>query len=127
MEMTQEVLAKARTAKTPDELLTFAKENGEELTAEEAKAYFAQLNPKTGELNDEQLDNVSGGACYAKDGRMVVSALNYERCFCCKKCGGHQTRDDGCSGCGQPDQCRNCKWCTYEKGLWLCNNPKRMK
>ena len=31
------------------------------VTAEEAKNYFAQLNPKAGELADDELDNVSGG------------------------------------------------------------------
>ena len=61
MEMNKELLAKAKEAKTPDELMSLAKENGIELTAESAASYFERLNSKTGELSDSELDNVSGG------------------------------------------------------------------
>ena len=61
MEMNEELLAKAKEAKNPDELMSLAKENGIELTEESAKAYFNKLHPKTGELSDSELDNVSGG------------------------------------------------------------------
>ena len=50
MEMNKELLAKAKEMKTPEELMALAKENGMEMTEESAKAYFEQLNPKTGEL-----------------------------------------------------------------------------
>ena len=33
------------------------------MTADEAATYFAQLNPKRGELDDDDLDAVAGGAC----------------------------------------------------------------
>lgn len=59
--MNKELLAKAKEAKNPDELMSLAKENGIELTEESAAAYFDRLNPKTGELSDGELDNVSGG------------------------------------------------------------------
>ena len=58
---TPELIEKAKEAKTPDELMSLAKENGIELTAESAASYFDRLNPKTGELSDSELDNVSGG------------------------------------------------------------------
>ena len=61
MEMNKELLAKAKEAKTSDELMSLAKENGIELTAESAASYFERLNSKTGELSDSELDNVSGG------------------------------------------------------------------
>ena len=61
MEMSKELLAKAKEAKNPDELMSLAKENGIELTAESAASYFERLNSKTGELSDSELDNVSGG------------------------------------------------------------------
>ena len=48
MEMNKELLAKAKEMKTPEELMALAKENGIEMTEESAKAYFEQLNPKTG-------------------------------------------------------------------------------
>ena len=50
MEMSKELITKAKEAKNPDELMSLAKENGVELTEESAKAYFEQLNPKTGEV-----------------------------------------------------------------------------
>ena len=53
---------KAKAAKSAEELLSLAKENGMELTSEEAKGYFAQLS-KSGELSDEELSNVAGGGC----------------------------------------------------------------
>ena len=61
MEMNRDLIAKAKAAKTVGELMALAKENGTELTEESAKAYFEQLHPKTGELSDEELDNVAGG------------------------------------------------------------------
>ena len=61
MELNKERVAKAKEAKTPEELMALAKENGIGLTEEEAKAYFDRLHPQTGELSDSELDNVSGG------------------------------------------------------------------
>ena len=68
--MNNELIAKAKQAKTPEELMALAKENGVELTEESAKAYFNQLNPKTGELADDELDNVAGGGCQSDNGRL---------------------------------------------------------
>ncbi|CDC62696.1 unknown [Clostridium sp. CAG:448] len=65
--MEKELIAKAKEAKTPEELMALAKEKGVEMTAEKAQVYFDQLHPKTGELSDEELDNVAGGGCYAND------------------------------------------------------------
>ena len=70
MKMNNELIAKAKQAKNPEELLALAKENGVELTEESAKAYFNQLNPKTGELADDELDNVAGGGCQSNNGRL---------------------------------------------------------
>lgn len=61
MEFTKEQLAKAKAAKSAEELIALAKENGLELTEEEAAKYIAKLN-KDGELVDEELDNVVGGS-----------------------------------------------------------------
>ena len=59
MEMSKELITKAKEAKNPEELMALAKENGVELTEESAKAYFEQLNPKTGEVSDDELNNVA--------------------------------------------------------------------
>ena len=61
MELNDKLFEKAKNAKSVEELVAIAKENGVELTAEEAKNYFAQLNQKNGELDDDELDNVAGG------------------------------------------------------------------
>ena len=53
-------LEKARTANSAEELLEMAKAENIEISAEEAAKAFAELN-KTGELSDEELDNVAGG------------------------------------------------------------------
>ena len=61
MELTKERVAKAKEAKTPEELMALAKEAGIDMTEESAALAFEQLNSKTGELSDSELDNVSGG------------------------------------------------------------------
>ena len=129
MEMNNELIAKAKHAKSPEELMALAKENGVELTEESAKAYFNQLNPKTGELADDELNNVAGGGCH-NGGRLVVSVMHYCDEWRCKD-DGSQCDIDGvlvnCNTCKIAAYCFSCKYCTYEKGLWLCNNPVNMK
>lgn len=60
MKYSKELLEKAKTAETAEELLAMAKAENIELTAEDAAKAFADLH-KQGELSDEELDNVSGG------------------------------------------------------------------
>ena len=68
------MIEKARAAKTAEELLEIAKANGVEMTEDEAKTYFAQLNPKSGELDEDLFVNVSGGWLI-----MAESAKNEEK------------------------------------------------
>ena len=60
MNISKELVEKAKTAKTAEELLAMAKAEHIELTEEQAAKAFDGLN-KNGELSDEELDNVSGG------------------------------------------------------------------
>ena len=89
MNFNTEMIEKAKNAKSAEELRAFAKESGVEMTADEAATYFAQLNPKSGELDDDDLDNVAGGACssnsgdYAREGDRV-RVINGKAC---SKCG----------------------------------------
>ena len=79
--MTDELHEKAKAAKSAEELLSLAKENGMELTESEAEEYFAQLN-KSGELSDEELGNVSGGGCQTKvGGEKYTVVTSGVRCF----------------------------------------------
>ena len=84
--LTPEMIEKAKTAKTYEELLEIAKANKLEITADEAATYFAQLNPKSGELDDDALDGVAGGCggsgeTYVPDGTIrVTSGQTCEHC-----------------------------------------------
>ena len=102
-----EMIEKAKVAKSADELLELAKENGVEMTADEAATYFAQLNPKSGELSDDDLDNVAGGGCGGSvrvgDNVRVTSGET------CPICGGNTgtVKSIGAFGVGAV-VCQNC-------------------
>lgn len=140
----KELLEKAKAAKSPEEIQVLAKENGmEDFSVDSAKAYYEQFH-KEGELLDEELDNVAGGACYIDDGRMVTTVFNDCKYFACKHCGSTDRKIPygHLSGCPfakmsplseqlQTDDelrgCSNCKYMSYEKGLWLCNKPNNRR
>ena len=65
MNISKELIEKAKTAKTAEELLEMAKEESIEMSAEQAAEYFVTIHA-SGELSDEELDNVSG-ACGSGD------------------------------------------------------------
>ena len=69
--LTPELIAKAKAAKSAEELLALAKENKVEMTEEQAKIYFEQLNAN-GTVSDDELDAVAGGflgiSCPDNDG-----------------------------------------------------------
>ena len=61
--LTEEQIEKAMACETPEELIALAKEEGVELTLEQAKAYFEEL--ENVELDEKALDKVAGGGtCY---------------------------------------------------------------
>ena len=129
MELNKELLAKAKNAKTPEELIALANENGMEMTEESAEAYYDLLHPQNGEISDDELDNVAGGGCH-NGGKLVVPVMHYCDEWRCKD-DGSQCDIDGilvnCNTCRVAAYCFSCKYCSYEKGLWLCNNPVNMK
>lgn len=90
MENNDMIIAKAKESKNAEELLAMAKENGIELTEDEAKTYYAWLHSTSGELSDEELNSVAGGGCddnynekKAKPGDRV--RLLQCRCWCDKE------------------------------------------
>ena len=137
--MNNEILAKARAAKTPEELLQLARENNiADFTEENAKAYFEAMH-RSGELADEELD-VSAGGC-KNGGKTVVTHLNSCGHFLCRDCGrdtvtiydkgplyktvtAHGASLSANLSCYNNPYCCNCKYFIYERGLWLCNNPE---
>ena len=117
--------------------MLLAKENGMEMTEESAAAYF-EVTHKTGELSDEELNNVAGGWCY-HDGKPVVTIGEQRECFHCKhvippygfcnatRAESYMTVFGWKHKCNHDEErysnCGECKYCSHEGGLWLCNNP----
>ena len=105
--LTPEMIEKAKAAKSAEELLEVAKAGGVELTADEAATYFAQLNPQSGELDDDALNGVAGGGCggsvRAGDDVRVTSGET------CQICGGNTgtVKSVGAFGVGAV-VCHNC-------------------
>ena len=129
----EDLILKAKEAKSAEELLALAKENEIEMNEESAKAYFEQLHKK-GELSDEEIDNVAGGGCY-HDGKLVVTVgTNACEHFMCERCGNRKTESvlgpisshfDPYTTALHIENCGNCIWCKYIDALWLCTYKNR--
>ena len=78
MNISKELLEKAKTAKTAEELLEMAKEESIEMSAEQAAEYFVTIHA-SGELSDEELDNVSGGCGSGDEPLFTVGQWVYVR------------------------------------------------
>ena len=74
--------------------------------------YFDRLHPQTGELSDDELDNVAGGGCYSSGGRLKTTC-------------GHRCKHyvDGPSTFGVKGTCCRCLYwgvdpLAVKGGLW---------
>ena len=145
VKLTQAMIEKAREVKTAEELLLLVKENEIEMTSDEAATYFAQLNPKSGELDDDELDNVAGGACgnKAEVKDITGSEDQFHGCFKCGKCGSTTWTTDTskysstigsagyniyftpryCAQCNKRAWCMSCAYFEERDGKSWCNNP----
>lgn len=113
----EELMKKARAAESVEELMALAKENDIELTRETAEEYFESLN-QSGEMSDEEMDNVAGGGCGSSSG----SDLRQEG-YKCPQCGsdnielcaisGGKLPILTCSACGYTDS--ECRFIKAEK------------
>ena len=114
-----EMIEKAKTVKSAEELLELAKANGMEITADEAKTYFAQLNPKSGELDDDDLDAVAGGTDKNKEGYVKVD--KNDECLCGEYESSptpiHSNTKDG-------RHCGTCKHCRQVRSADICTKMK---
>lgn len=79
MNFTPEQIAKAKAAKSVEELIALAKENGIELTEMDAKKYCSILNTPE-KLSDEELENVAGGC--GEPGKPIYTAMICDNCGC---------------------------------------------
>lgn len=149
-EVNEEIMLKVRAAKSPEELLKIAKENGlENFSEENAKAYFEAIH-KTGELSDEELSNAGGGGgciVYRSNGQKMVSIANSCSHWRCEACNPDKPRrinwtprktyvpESNLSKCNKavndPEGkyyhdglCNSCYYCSYERAAWWCNNKE---
>lgn len=107
----QEKAALLKQAKTIDEFQALAKENGIELSEESAKEYFAYIH-KSGDVSDDELDNVSGGACDQSNPCKPITVEYDKPCFKCNYCYQVPSTSTNhfCSAEGERigNNCRNC-------------------
>lgn len=115
LNFSEEVIEKAMQAKSVEELIVIAKESDMELTEEQAQVYFAQLNPQSGELADEELDNVAGGGC--------ASLSSCYDGWTCRTCGSkshytspYNSGGEFCINCDVRVTCNSCMNYVSETG-----------
>ena len=60
--MNEEIIEKAKETRTVEELIALFQGNSIKITDAQAKAVFDQLHATAGELSDDDLDGVAGGA-----------------------------------------------------------------
>lgn len=121
--ITPELIDSAKKTETAQELIALAKENGIELTEEQAEAYIAQFHV-AGELSDAELDNVTGGGCYTEDGYLKTT-IGY----------GCEHYEEGLDLIGAKGTCCRCKWWDERSASQMivfgqpaiCRNPKQMR
>ena len=77
MKLTQEIIEKAKAAGSAEELLAIAKENGIDMTADEAKTYFEQVNANS--LDDDLLEGVAGGWLILNESENSLVTKEYNR------------------------------------------------
>ena len=105
-EITKEMLEKAQACKTAEDLVALAKENGVELTAEEAAAYLAEH--EDGKLTGEELDAVAGG------GKIMKPGGKHKGCFLTTAV---------CEYLGKADDCEELTTLRAYRDEWLAKQP----
>jgi hypothetical protein len=130
----KDIIVKGAKANSAQELKELAAKENMPLTDEQAEEYFAELQEylkkqQTGELSDDELDDVNGGKC-------KISCPNVEPggwCsgWVCAKCKGTKKTEVWasdraqmvgwiCSNCRVRVQCINCKYCKRAIVNYVC-------
>lgn len=76
--LTPELISKAKTAKSAEELIKIAEGEGVKLEEKDAALFFAKLNQSEIELADEELEAVAGG-CGEKKSQYPLRSF-YDSC-----------------------------------------------
>ena len=71
--MSKSLFEQAKGAKSAEELMSLAKTVGVDMGEENAKQLFGRLH-QSGELSDDELNNVAGGGCKSKEEEVDVYA-----------------------------------------------------
>lgn len=139
----EKIMGQAKAAKSGEEILALAKENEIEMTETEAEETFNILN-KTGELSDEELENVSGGGCKTEVGgkkyTVVTSALGCmngqyennwkdsgyvdwygEKIHVLAYAKDHKSLRSTWRTHSRDGQCGYCRWLSFKGGLGYCS------
>ena len=103
--ITPELIAKAKTAASAEELIAIAAENGIEISEEKAKIYFAQIN-ENGIVADDELDLVAGGCGNTVFYHGERVRLKIKRCKECNSSIGLYMKTSG--ECYATVSCINC-------------------
>ena len=103
--LTPELIAKAKAAKSAEELFELAKANNVEMTEEEAKTYFEQLNAN-GAVSDDELGAVAGGSflgisCPSQDEVEEKGGTNATTCPHCRATIIKRPGPYSCPKCGK--------------------------
>ena len=123
MDHSKELMEKGKNAASSDALLALAKENGWDMTREEAKSCLDQMKRHSA-LSDDELEGVTGGG---RNGKPMI--LGCED-FLCKKderhpvLVGHRRLCDTCRGMAM---CSLCYYGAYDMGVWTCQRIVYMK
>ena len=114
-EISQELMDKAAKCETAEELLALAKENGIELTAEQAEAFLSAY--QKGEITDEKMGAVAGG-------RDDVHGCRHYRPNCnCVVQGSCFLTTAVCEYLGKPDDCEELTTLRAYRDNWLAKQP----
>lgn len=76
-------------------------------------------------IDDEALDNVSGGV-YMRD--VAIRSVDPNQSCCdryqCKSCGGSRGAHTAACSAGRPDCCGSCVQASNSSGDWVCGGTK---
>jgi len=112
-EITQEMMEKAAACKTAEELLALAKENGIEISVEQAETYLAEY--VANRLDKEKLDAVAGGQS-SSPGFDGEKRMNQDRRICF-------LTTAVCEYHGKPDDCEELTTLRAYRDNWLAKQP----
>ena len=131
----KDIIAKGAKANSAQELKELAAKENMPLTDEQAEEYFAELQEylkkqQTGELSDDELDDVNGGKCRVSCPNVEPDGWCTEG-WVCAKCKGTKKSEvwapDSnkrvgwiCSNCHVRVQCWTCKYCKRAIVNYVC-------